>query len=600
MAEEHPVHIPFKVKDEASRAIDKISEHTEHLGHSVDHTLSRLTEMGSAIAGIGGLLGFERMVDAGKESLEQIKKMSALTGTPAADVAALRDSFEQSGLSAEQLGMTVTALGKKTLLLEEGSKGLTMEAKRWGVELKKGPVAALLSMSEAVKKHKIGMAEVAKLTRTSGEATGAMMDMLERGPEELKEMIDHAKKLNVHLEDPGALERFEKFHEASTKIHEAWRRISERVVVTLAPAMSKMADKISSWIGKIDVDKFVGTLVKGMELAVNHAKQLGQILLANMVLERTLGRGILGTAMGASGAVGKIFGGGHGEKGESKEGGHGKSVTQIIPAHGAVFRVVSAHRGGDEKKEEEEKTNKASGVLDIIKGFMGLASKVTVFLAIVGAIAQFAQHSAKIRAQLGAIFDKLGAIGTKLWDALGPTIEKLGGMLLDMLSTILDGVTRVIETIQTMFDGLTGDERATKRLNESMKGLGQMTKFGTGELGMTVTDLVKAMNANTAVNEKQRAFFAMYEKTHDKLGIEENEQYRALKARYGAVAPERATAPAAGVYQDFRNSRFEIEQKFAEGFDPDRIAVGFANDVASLGERQLNSRAVPALINGIR
>lgn len=37
----------------------------------------------------------------------------------------------------------------------------------------------------------------------------------------------------------------------------------------------------------------------------------------------------------------------------------------------------------------------------------------------------------------------------------------------------------------------------------------------------------------------------------------------------------------------FYNNRFDIKQEFAEGFDPDRIAVAFANDLGRLGELKL-------------
>jgi hypothetical protein len=47
--------------------------------------------------------------------------------------------------------------------------------------------------------------------------------------------------------------------------------------------------------------------------------------------------------------------------------------------------------------------------------------------------------------------------------------------------------------------------------------------------------------------------------------------------------------PSAGNSYDFRGSRFDIKQDFAEGFDPDRIAVAFANDLATLGERKMQS-----------
>ena len=45
--------------------------------------------------------------------------------------------------------------------------------------------------------------------------------------------------------------------------------------------------------------------------------------------------------------------------------------------------------------------------------------------------------------------------------------------------------------------------------------------------------------------------------------------------------------------QDFRYSRFEIQQKFAEGYDPDRIAVAFAKDVGRIGEMRLQSAHEP-------
>jgi hypothetical protein len=40
---------------------------------------------------------------------------------------------------------------------------------------------------------------------------------------------------------------------------------------------------------------------------------------------------------------------------------------------------------------------------------------------------------------------------------------------------------------------------------------------------------------------------------------------------------------------DFRNSRFDIKQQFAEGFDPDRIAVAFSQDLARVGEMKLQA-----------
>lgn len=58
-----------------------------------------------------------------------------------------------------------------------------------------------------------------------------------------------------------------------------------------------------------------------------------------------------------------------------------------------------------------------------------------------------------------------------------------------------------------------------------------------------------------------------------------------------APAIKRLAAPTDRKTQtfDFRNSRFDIKQQFAEGFDPDRIAVAFAQDLARVGEQKTQS-----------
>lgn len=64
--------------------------------------------------------------------------------------------------------------------------------------------------------------------------------------------------------------------------------------------------------------------------------------------------------------------------------------------------------------------------------------------------------------------------------------------------------------------------------------------------------------------------------------------------------PPRAPGARGGskTVQDFRNSRFSIQQEFAEGFDPDRIAVAFSKDLGKLGEQRLQSGQEPLFGGG--
>ena len=56
----------------------------------------------------------------------------------------------------------------------------------------------------------------------------------------------------------------------------------------------------------------------------------------------------------------------------------------------------------------------------------------------------------------------------------------------------------------------------------------------------------------------------------------------------------RGRQPTPHVGQDFRYSRFDITQRFAEGFDPDRVASAFADELAGLAENRLESGFQPA------
>lgn len=50
--------------------------------------------------------------------------------------------------------------------------------------------------------------------------------------------------------------------------------------------------------------------------------------------------------------------------------------------------------------------------------------------------------------------------------------------------------------------------------------------------------------------------------------------------------------------QDFRYSRFDITQKFAEGFDPDRIASAMASDISAMAEQRLESGLLVPFASG--
>jgi len=61
----------------------------------------------------------------------------------------------------------------------------------------------------------------------------------------------------------------------------------------------------------------------------------------------------------------------------------------------------------------------------------------------------------------------------------------------------------------------------------------------------------------------------------------------------GKVEMPKAPTSVRELKVEFNNNRFDIRQEFAEGFDPDRIAVAFASDLARAGEMKLGAVTAP-------
>lgn len=612
--EEKPVRIPFRAKDESSAVIKRIEERVEHLGHTVDRAVGKVSELGASMAGIYGAFGLEKMIDSGRESLEQISKLGKLTGVANDKVAAMRDVFEQSGLGAEQMSRTMTALSKKALMLDENGKAITMEAKRWGVELNKGPVNAMLSLSNAVRRHKIDQAGVMKLTGATRENLGGMMELLEKGPEELHDTIDAARKLNKHLADPEAIERFHEFHKSTQQIHEAWRRMTERVVIGLAPALTKLAEKLSVWMEKVGdhASDFATKLVKGLELAVGHAKTLGKIMLANSILEKTTGHGLLANAARVPGIAGKIFG-----FGASRAAGVAGFAGGIMRGAGGLAGIGGA---------VGPMTTVITMVAKLVGGLSGIG-------LVAGAIYLVVKN-------LDTLKEKLGNVASAIWKAvknLGDTLSAtfaadaplgkfarwVGDKFIkaleyagELIEKIINVVSAGIDEINDELVSLTGfGKYSTQRRNEESdenyrrsvaekaeaktKANEAFEKLGGNEAFRKI-ELMVIKGMKVQATEQQYELYQAWKKMME-VNLGKDYPQMALGSRFAAMEKTFGTkplggdmAPSAGIYQDFRNSRFDITQKFAEGFDPDRIAVAFANDIASAGERRLVSGLTPA------
>ncbi len=210
-------------------------------------------------------------------------------------------------------------------------------------------------------------------------------------------------------------------------------------------------------------------------------------------------------------------------------------------------------------------------MLDMVSGLSGMAQGVQM---IVTPLIQFAMGLADIvvkrfgemRPHLQKLFDAVGRLGTAIGTVLNPLIrllstvftwlyDKLSGFLIPIFNLLIDTLTFVIDKL--------------------------------GDLLTWIGEQVGGDNARTIAG-------AGAGREEEETGLVFNATPPSTEAADAATArPTPAGRGGGNTVQDFRYSRFDIQQKFDEGFDPDRIAVAFATDLGRVGAQRLESGFQP-------
>ena len=196
---------------------------------------------------------------------------------------------------------------------------------------------------------------------------------------------------------------------------------------------------------------------------------------------------------------------------------------------------------------------------------------------------------------IGAVTAAMATLGTTTKAAFGPlaTIAYLLGAGGGLLSAKIAGAFRTPEEIakNPLYRGMLsltpgGTEAADRllRQREYSKQIEAVTVPLLGNVSATEEAFQRMYSEQFSVNKEYADFIKMAAEKH---GYD--------VAAFGKVSKDLTVAPEdrSKVNYDFRFSRFDIRQNFAEGFDPDRIAVAFATDLARLSEMKLHSSMSP-------
>lgn len=122
----------------------------------------------------------------------------------------------------------------------------------------------------------------------------------------------------------------------------------------------------------------------------------------------------------------------------------------------------------------------------------------------------------------------------------------------------------------------------TPEIEKAFISLGQQRRKTDTETALKIMDYLEFMGADS-----EMLYYRIFG------GLAETGKKKAItppKLKAPKVKPHEITkAPETNFY----NNRFDIKQEFAEGFDPDRIAVAFSQDLARVGEMKVQSGYAP-------
>jgi len=600
----HQVEVEFVGKDLTSRVIGNISKAASGLSKNVDAITSKVVGFGKTFGGLGAVFGFGASVHSAKQYLATIEELSTITGEGANSMAGLNHAMEQSGLRAEETRAIMISMARKQAEIAGGSKEMAKLAKRYGVELRKGPQAALVSMAKQVETGKIGTGEVVKLLEESGSKA---MDLLRKGPAEVQRLLAEGSEKNAHINNT-TVAQYKQMDIQMARVRQSWNRVTTTVMVKLAPVLTKLMraveNRIDGWVE--GAGKFGNFLAKHMDAAIASAKVFGKVMLANYAMMKLTGEGMLGNAgklMKMAKGKNKFFTGGAKENilGMAMKGGKKNrgmvglaAVLSKIPKIGPVL------------------TKFFYGAVQLgnIAKFM---LKLTLVGAVVGGIVKGIQMALKnidgirkkITDLLGGIWNDIKGIGEEIAKVFSSD-STLGQFLQWVGKGILGAFTKALQIVKA----ITGFARIVVRMITNLESYSS-AKYG---IAMEASAKIQAQQANTrrildnllkhqgAVTIKQVELLdemkrSWMKQTDHLTDFDQEKEWKELVknrglGRFAQLPTSPQNRPQ--ITQDFRGSRFEIQQNFAEGFDPDRIAVAFTDDLGKVGERRLQSGLAPA------
>lgn len=232
-------------------------------------------------------------------------------------------------------------------------------------------------------------------------------------------------------------------------------------------------------------------------------------------------------------------------------------------------------------------------IYPIIESGMALFSALSVVIGdfavvippLIGALAAVLQPAVQwINALNSSWSDILSGLTPQLrelWNAVAQLVDQFGSALGSALSAL----------VRSFSDNQSAVDLLTSSLSAAVSVLTAFTEnLARGAEGINMLLRALGMKGGAQAGAGGQAALAAYLLgTQHVAGIIPG----APEGGRGNLGAPGARGGGGKTVQDFRYSRFEIQQKFDESFDPDRIAVVFSQDLQRAAERRLQSGFEP-------
>lgn len=212
----------------------------------------------------------------------------------------------------------------------------------------------------------------------------------------------------------------------------------------------------------------------------------------------------------------------------------------------------------------------------IMLGLEAVIGPLGEFAAVVFTIAS--EIIEYLRPSLQSLFNAVGHLAEGLGKFLGPVVRGISMALMGLWELlkayVMPVITAVVDAFTMLVDGLGSF-------------LGWLGELMGAAINERVGEVVGGTTTAGGVGLDLASEFARLRASADA------DHQRAVTEQLGTRAPGTGRGPS--VNNDFRGSRFNISNKFAEGYDPDRIAIAFAGQLSGVATRRTSSNMAPRL-----